>query len=77
MIAFGVVEYFTHTGGPVSILLEKMRHGNGAWPGFSDIKCIVEHAGALRIQAAKERRPGRAAYWILTKGPVEGDRFFR
>ena len=38
-------------------------------------KCIVENAGALGIQAAKERRPGRAAYWILAKCSVESDRF--
>jgi hypothetical protein len=54
MIALGVVEYFAHTGGPVSILLEKLRHRNGTGSGFSDIKCIVEYAGTLGIKTTEK-----------------------
>ena len=74
MIALGVVEYFTHTGGPVSVLLEKLRHRNGTGSGFSDIKCIVEYAGALRMKAAEKRSTRRPAYRILTKCTIKGDR---
>ena len=74
MIAFGVVEYFTHTCSPVSVLLEKLWHGNSARQGFSDIKCIVEYAGTLGIKTTEKRSTRRSAYGILTKCTIKGDR---
>ena len=75
MVAFGVVKDFTHAGRPITVLLEKLRHGNRAGSGFPDVQGIVEHPCALGVQATQERGSGGAADRILAKGPVEGDRF--
>ena len=75
MITFGVMEDLAYAGRPVSILLKELGHGNRAGSGFSDVEGIVENPGALWVQTTEERCSGGSADGILTKGPVESDRF--